>query len=98
MASPPNASGTFLERHERRGNIVHLRASRAHLIVSRSAERESAMRTSEGRRLAWSMLFAVLAGVAVAWVNPADRIKADLRADADGLVISLEYAANAVEG
>lgn len=56
------------------------------------------MRSNEARRLAWSVLFALLAGVSVALFNPADRIRADLRADARGLVISLEYAAKAVEG
>jgi hypothetical protein len=55
------------------------------------------MRTGEGRRLAWSVLFALLAGMAVAWANPVDRIKADLRADTKGFAISLEYAVKAVE-
>jgi hypothetical protein len=63
-----------------------------------TATRDTKMR-HEGRwRPAWALFFAVLAGVAVAWANPIDRIKADLRADTQGLVISFEVAANAVEG
>jgi hypothetical protein len=57
------------------------------------------MRRDEGRwRPAWAMFFAILAGVTVACANPVDRIKADLRADMQGLAISFEYAAKSVEG
>lgn len=54
------------------------------------------MREGQGRRLAFAMLFALLAGIAVAWGNPISRIKADLRADARGFVLSLEYAARSI--
>ena len=55
------------------------------------------MRESAGRRLAWSALFALAAGAAVALWNPMDHLKADLRADARGVTLSLELAAHAVE-
>lgn len=45
------------------------------------------------RRLILATLFAIAAGVFVYTANPANRIKADLRADAKGFVISLEYSA-----
>jgi hypothetical protein len=64
----------------------------------KKTRRETAMRSGDGRRLAWAGFFALLAGVTVAWANPVDRLKADLRADARGLVISFEYAAKSVEG
>ncbi len=56
------------------------------------------MRSNEARRLAWALGFALLAGMAVACGNPVNRLKADIRADAQGLVLSLEYAAKSVEG
>ena len=49
-------------------------------------------------RLAYGLLFALIAALLVAFANPADRIKADLRADAEGLVLSFEYTAHLVEG
>jgi hypothetical protein len=52
----------------------------------------------EARRLFFAILFALIAGFLVAYINPMNRIKADLRADAKGLVISLEYSAKFVEG
>lgn len=55
------------------------------------------MRESAGKRLAIATLFALLAGVAVALWNPMDHVKADLRADTQGLSISLEIAAHAIE-
>jgi hypothetical protein len=71
---------------------VHLGDSKAHLFVSPSAKGEKAMR-DDRRRLILATLFAVAAGVFVYAANPADRIKADLRADAKGFVLSLEYSA-----
>ncbi|MES2443726.1 MAG: hypothetical protein V4574_12920 [Pseudomonadota bacterium] len=50
------------------------------------------MRQSSARRLLSATLLALAAGLFVYLANPADRIKADLRADAKGLVLSLEYS------
>jgi len=55
------------------------------------------MRESAARRLAWSVVFALLAGVAVALWNPVDHVRADLRADTHGFKLSLEVAAHALE-
>lgn len=52
------------------------------------------MRDSAGQRLAYALLFAVLAGLAVAFWNPVDHVKADLRADTHGLRHSLRVAAH----
>jgi hypothetical protein len=49
------------------------------------------------RRLIWSTAFALLAGAAVALGNPMDHVKADFRADAHGLKMSLEVAGRAIE-
>ncbi|MEI9851736.1 MAG: hypothetical protein WDN24_13820 [Sphingomonas sp.] len=46
------------------------------------------------RRLTYAVLFALVAGTLLVFGNPADRIKADLRADARGFVLSLEYSAD----
>ena len=56
------------------------------------------MRDGEARRLMFAMFFAAVAGILVAYAHPVDRLKADLRADATGLVLSLEYTAHAAEG
>lgn len=56
------------------------------------------MRESGKSRLAHGLFFALIAALLVAVANPADRIKADLRADAEGLVLSFEYTAHLVEG
>ena len=50
------------------------------------------------RRLILATLFAIAAGVFVYAANPADRIKADLRADAKGFILSLEYSAKLLKG
>ena len=50
------------------------------------------------RRLLFATIFALACGVLVAFGNPVDRIKADLRADAQGVVISLEYSVRALRG
>lgn len=54
------------------------------------------MRDSPVRRLLTAVAFASLLGVLLAWANPVGRIKADLRADAQGFVMSLEYIAHNV--
>lgn len=46
------------------------------------------------RRLAFALLFAALAGLIVAFWNPVDHVKADLRADTHGLKHSLKLAAH----
>jgi hypothetical protein len=50
------------------------------------------------RRLALATLIAIVAGLIVYAGNPADRIKAELRADAKGFVLSLEYSAKLLKG
>ncbi|MFS2109787.1 hypothetical protein ACCC88_08875 [Sphingomonas sp. Sphisp140] len=55
------------------------------------------MRESAGRRLAFAMLFAVMAGLLVAFWNPIDGIKADLRADSQGFKFSIELATHLFE-
>ena len=55
-------------------------------------------RSSDRGRLIFATLIAIAAGVFVYTANPADRIKADLRADAKGLIISLEYSAKLLKG
>lgn len=55
------------------------------------------MRESAGRRLAFAMLFAVLAGLVVAFWNPIDHFKADLRADEQGFKFSIELATHLLE-
>ncbi len=52
----------------------------------------------EARRLFFAVLFALLAGFIVAYFNPMNHLKADLRADAKGLVISVEYSAKFIDG
>lgn len=56
------------------------------------------MRESPVRRLFTALAVAVLIGVCLAYVNPVSRIKADLRADAKGFALSLEYVAHNVAG
>ena len=54
------------------------------------------MRDGQGRRWLHAILFAVAAGLIVAFANPVDRLKADVRADAKGFVLSLEYSAKLI--
>lgn len=56
------------------------------------------MRETPGRRLFTALAVAILIGFCLAYVNPVSRIKADLRADARGFAISLEYIAHNVAG
>jgi len=46
------------------------------------------------KRLILATLIALAMGLFVYAANPATRIKADLRADAKGLILSLEYSAH----
>lgn len=55
------------------------------------------MRESAGRRFFFAILFALAAGALVALWNPIDHVKADLHADAKGIRLSLEVAADAIE-
>ncbi|HVJ01653.1 MAG TPA: hypothetical protein VM662_05680 [Sphingomonas sp.] len=55
------------------------------------------MRESAGRRFLFATLLALAAGALVAFWNPVDHLKADLRADTDGIRLSLELAAHAIE-
>src|SRR6202008_4335641 len=57
----------------------------------RRRKREADKRDHPARRLLFAALLALAAGLFVAWVHPADRIKADLRADARGFVMSFGY-------
>ena len=54
--------------------------------------------TSDRGRLIFATLLAIAAGAMVYAIDPADRIKADLRADAKGFVLSLEYTAKLLRG
>ena len=56
------------------------------------------MRDSPKRRLLTATIFALTLGALVYFANPATRLKADLRTDARGLVLSLEYSANLIDG
>jgi hypothetical protein len=56
------------------------------------------MRQSTPKRLISATLFALAAGLFVYVAQPQKRITADLRADAKGLVLSLEYSARMIEG
>jgi hypothetical protein len=47
-------------------------------------------------RLAYGVFAATAIALLVAFANPADRIKADLRADAQGFALSFEYSAAAL--
>ncbi len=49
--------------------------------------------TSDLRRLILATMIAIVAGVFVYAANPVDRIRADIRADAKGFILSLEYSA-----
>jgi hypothetical protein len=55
------------------------------------------MRESARGRFGYALLFGALAGLVVAFYNPAPHIKADLRADGHGVKLSLELAAHAIE-
>lgn len=52
------------------------------------------MRGPTRQRLLFATLFALLAGLIVAWSNPVDHVEADLRADTHGLKHSLSLAAH----
>ena len=56
-----------------------------------------AVRESAAKRYAYAAIFAILAGLLVALGNPMDHVKADLRADTEGVRFSLEVAAQAIE-
>lgn len=49
-------------------------------------------RSGDRRRLIFATLFALAMGLLVYTTNPADRIRAEVRADAKGFVLSLEYS------
>lgn len=55
------------------------------------------MRESAGRRLAYATLFAIVAGLIVAFWNPIEHFKADLRADGQGFKFSIELATHLLE-
>jgi hypothetical protein len=55
------------------------------------------MRESAGKRLAYAALFAFLAGLMVAFWNPIEHFKADLRADGQGFKFSIELASRLLE-
>ncbi len=55
------------------------------------------MRESAGRRLAYAVFFAILAGLIVAFWNPIEHFKADLRADGQGFKFSIELASHLLE-
>lgn len=55
------------------------------------------MHESAGRRLVQAIFFALLAGLVVAFWNPIDHFKADLRADGQGFKFSIQLAAHAIE-
>jgi len=55
------------------------------------------MRESAGQRLVFAILFALAAGVLVYFYNPMQHLRADLRADGNGVKFSLEIAAQAIE-
>ena len=90
---PPKARHAFITSTTDSGKPVHPGDSFATLIVP-APKREIEMRESPMRRVLNATIFALALGGLVYFVNPADRLKADLRADAHGLVLSLEYSAN----
>ena len=55
------------------------------------------MRQTATRRFFVALLFALACGALVAFWNPMDHVKADLRADTHGLRFSLEVAVHAIE-
>ena len=55
------------------------------------------MRESATRRLFIAAIFALLAGLLVAFWNPVDHVKSQLRADGHGLKTSLKIAARDAE-
>lgn len=55
------------------------------------------MQESILRRYLTSAIFALAAGALVALWNPMDHVKAGLRADAQGLTMSLQVAGRALE-
>ncbi|UZK66891.1 hypothetical protein [Sphingomonas sp. M1-B02] len=55
------------------------------------------MRGTTAKRYGYAALFALLAGLLVAFGNPVDHVKADLRADGSDFAISLSVATHAIE-
>lgn len=55
------------------------------------------MRESAGRRMLMALLFALAAGVLVYFYNPLSHFRADLRADGQGIRLTLEIAEHAIE-
>ena len=56
------------------------------------------MRQSTAKRLISATLIAFLAGLFVYVAQPQKHIRADLRSDAKGLILSLEYSARLIAG
>lgn len=56
------------------------------------------MRQPTAKRLISATMFALAAGLFVYVAQPQKRIRADLRSDAKGLVLSLEYSARMIAG
>lgn len=56
------------------------------------------MRDRGNGRLFFAALFALAAGALVAFANPVPRLRADMRADAQGFVLSLEYSVHMLRG
>lgn len=55
------------------------------------------MRDSAARRYAFALIFAILAGVLIHYYNPIDHLRADLRADTQGLRLSFEVASDVLK-
>ena len=51
---------------------------------------------SARRRIVSALLLAVIAGAFVYFANPVKTLKADLRTDTEGFVLSLEYTARLI--
>jgi hypothetical protein len=80
--------------------FVHPRDSFSILIVSHAppcGKGSQVMRQSSAKRLISATLIALAAGLFVYVAQPQKRIKADLRSDAKGLILSLEYSARMIE-
>lgn len=55
------------------------------------------MRETAGRRMLMALFFALAAGVLVYFYNPLSHFRADLRADGQGIRLTLEIAEHAIE-